>query len=468
MSSSRAVNVKAQKNTKEKPAQRTSWPATREEVISKPRQLRKDLPEILYRQSPVREPVTPVRKAASLDLEPPREATAQLVQPSAPLEPVGVIDNPVEAEGEEEEEDQEVILNPVLFNQPLDDQVFVPDPDETSDMNDDRFSPNAFRGRSDESGEEWLRHFENYCAYKGYDKPKSLSLIKVLLAGNAANWFDTLNQEDREDYDRLVAVFKLRYKPPETMKFKSAKELYSRRQRDDETVDNYIESMRKLGREIREGDAGEEMTRYAILNGLKANIANFVTQREPTTMDELVKAARLAELTCNDQMAEVKEEIKRLAIRWDNMTAAPLVNRSPSPVAQERRVSFIDQYNDRRAGDYAASDDRWRSQQTYLPGARPFRGNIQRQRGNYGGRYTTRSRGMGGGFMTGNYPPSQEVQRCNKCGRTAHTNMLQCPANTRTCNACHRRGHFAVVCRAAMRGRLGPINNGNPRRGGSY
>ena len=247
------------------------------------------------------------RKTASLHLELPGEVTAKLVQPiqpvqpSAPVDPIGVIDNSVGVvEKEGEEEDEEVILNPALLNQPVDDQVFVADSDEDSEMNDDRFSPSAFHGRSDDSGEEWLRHYENYSAYKSYDKPRSLSLIKVLLTGNAANWFDTLGQDDKEDYDWLVAAFKLRYKPPDMMKFKSAKELYSRRQRDDETVDNYIESMRKLGREIREGDAGDEMTSYAILNRLKSNIANFVTQKEPTTMDELVKAARLAELTCHD------------------------------------------------------------------------------------------------------------------------------------------------------------------------
>ena len=47
------ANVKAHKNTSDKLAHRISWPATTEEVISQPRQLRKDLPEILYHLSPV-------------------------------------------------------------------------------------------------------------------------------------------------------------------------------------------------------------------------------------------------------------------------------------------------------------------------------------------------------------------------------------------------------------------------------
>ena len=65
--------------------------------------------------------------------------------------------------------------------------------------------------------------------------------MTVLLVGNAANWFDTLATEQKNTIDSLVAAFKARYKPPD-MKFKSAKELYSRRQREDESVDDFIDS----------------------------------------------------------------------------------------------------------------------------------------------------------------------------------------------------------------------------------
>ena len=159
-------------------------------------------------------------------------------------------------------------------------------------------------------------------------------------------------------------AFQLRYKPPATMKFKSAKELYSRRQRDDESVDDFIESMRKLSREVAVGPEADNMARYAILSGLKPNLATFVTQREPTTLEDVVKSARLAELTCQDPVDQLRDEIKRLTERWDKMTVSSVTpsgegnrssqNRSPSPSGGQKHVSFRDTQSGPVYGNFTA------------------------------------------------------------------------------------------------------------------
>jgi len=171
-----------------------------------------------------------------------------------------------------QDENDEVIVDLNVDNNDLDDQVIIDNSDFDSDMADDKFMPPIFHGRSDESGEEWLRHFQHFCLYKAFDGAKCLALMKVLLAGNAANWLDGLTQVQTGTFDALVTAFKTRYKPPDTMKFKSAKELYSCKQREDESAEDFIESMRKLGRTIKEGDEGDEMAKYAILNGLRPNL----------------------------------------------------------------------------------------------------------------------------------------------------------------------------------------------------
>jgi len=48
--------------------------------------------------------------------------------------------------------------------------------------------PPHFSGKSAEDATEWLRHFENYCAFKALDGGKQLALFKVLLRRNAAIW----------------------------------------------------------------------------------------------------------------------------------------------------------------------------------------------------------------------------------------------------------------------------------------
>jgi len=78
------------------------------------------------------------------------------------------------------------------------------------------------------------------------------------------------------------------------MRFKWTRELFSRPQEDEENVDDYVIQMQKLGKVV---GINEEMLNYAVLNGLKTHIANFVIQKAPRNTDELLAAARMAELT---------------------------------------------------------------------------------------------------------------------------------------------------------------------------
>ena len=428
--------------------------------------------------------------------------------------------------------------------------LHIDDPD--TEM-DDKFMPGPFHGRSEENGEEWLRHFEKYCTYKSYTGDKQLALIKVLMKGHAADWMETLPPGTTaipETIGSFKAAFQERYKPPATMKFKSAKELYSRRQRDDESADDFIESMRKLSREVAEGQEADNMARYAILSGLKPNLATFVTQKEPTTLEDVVKAARLAELTCQDPIEQVRDEIKRLTERWDKLTVSsimpssegnrPLHNRSPSPISGQKHVSFKDTQSGPYCGNFTASQpqgfsapqphQQWYSsegfiapqpaqfppqfppvnymqqasvmqplqpamqQAAYTPygqvpyggqapmyatgaymqnypngggsGGRPFMAGQYRGGRRFNGRPGMRGSGRGRGYFGPQTTPAggqgadgyQQPQaastgeQCSNCGRPQHTNALECTATLRTCNACGKRGHYALMCRSAARG----------------
>ena len=75
-------------------------------------------------------------------------------------------------------------------------------------------APIQFSGSSLEDAENWLRHFNNYCTYKAYDNAKRLGLFKVLLAGGAATWLDSLPQATVNDWNVLRAAFLQRYLTP--------------------------------------------------------------------------------------------------------------------------------------------------------------------------------------------------------------------------------------------------------------
>jgi len=421
------VNPVAQLNTSEKSTLRSSWPVTAAELKEIGRELRSDKPEVLYLLKE-----TPRRDTINVQPQPsPRPPVLpQLEDPVDNLNVSPVSSPPALdldlAESEVFQAAEEIHQDPIVEDE------------ENEEMAEEKnFTPTPFQGRVEDDGEDWLRHFLNYCAYKGYDDGKKLALLKVLLVGNAAIWFDSLVEPATTTFNGLKTAFEARYKAPEVLKYKSAKEIFSRRQKEDESVDNYIEGMRKLGRQI---DADDKMIRYAILSGLKANISSFVTQRNPQSMEQLIDAARLAELTNTDQLTEVKAEIQRLAAKWDRLTTAPVGERSPSP----RRVTFAQQPE-------LSQPEPQRYQ--WNPGMNRG-GNNPRQRGGY----NPRSFGMRG---SGNARSYQGPVMCQKCGRNAHQNMLYCPAANKLCNACHRRGHFAAVCRAATRGRSGTFTRGN-------
>jgi len=147
------------------------------------------------------------------------------------------------------------------------------------------------------------------------------------------------------------AEFNKRYKTPEIIKYRSAKKIFSRRQREDECADDYISYMRKLPTNV--GISDNKVIQYAVLNGLRPHIAAYVTQQKPKTLEAVLEAARMAEVTMpagpsvdpalSDQLADVQAEVRRLAMKWDKMTTVPVFEgrtRSSSPSPAARRVTF--------------------------------------------------------------------------------------------------------------------------------
>jgi len=215
-------------------------------------------------------------------------------------------------------------------------------------------APIQFNGSANDDAEQWLKHSENYCAYKNYDEPKKLALCKILLTGNAAAWLDALPEATTGTWDALKEGFLQRYLTPEFMHFKSARLIFNTKMQPNDTVDEYVAKMQQLARTIK---ADEKTVRFAILNGLLPHIANYVTQKQPTTITEFLDAARIAELThpvaaetdtaVTALLAGVQEQLRKLTAKWDNSVVAS-VNRpdeskrswTPPRGQSPRRVRF--------------------------------------------------------------------------------------------------------------------------------
>jgi len=494
---------------KQKRSLSDSCPVLNEEIEENKIHLRSNRPEIVYSSSSSSIPDTIQEQPKPSPKPPLLTPKYQQTPPTTPGTATPEIFPEVQqldfVVGPEEEVDQNIIpqnlienlnlfenLNPVEVPvQPLDqnnqnnqlqeEQNLEHESDE--EMSDDRnLHPGTFNGRPDENAGEWLRHFENYCAFKEFNDAKKLALIKVLLNQHAGVWVETLNFDQLPTFAAFKTVFEQRFKSPEMIKYKSAREIFTKRQGDNETVDTFIESMRKLAKEI---GADENMTIFAILAGLKSNISNYVTQKKPTTIADVVTHARVAELTTTDQnsaqLEELKNEIKQLSSK---LLAAPVANRSPSPT-RSKRVTFAPEQN---VQDYAQGEvQNYVQSYTYRPmsprfGNRPTSFNYQRASSGQNRGQAYYRDGIRGNYLSGypsarNFNPRGPMQRgtrfgqapammrgggamnrnqqssCFKCGREAHENMLMCPAVNKQCNLCLKRGHFAIRCHSAMRGR---------------
>ena len=135
---------------------------------------------------------------------------------------------------EQQQDDGQVVQDAQQDEQDEDDDdVFVSDSDEDSndehDMAEDRtLMPGMFSGGTNNDADDWLRKFNSYRTYKAYNDVKSLSLFKALLDGGAGIWLESLPDEKTRDLTTLLKEFEERYKSPEILRYKNAREIFAR------------------------------------------------------------------------------------------------------------------------------------------------------------------------------------------------------------------------------------------------
>lgn len=298
----------------------------------------------------------------------------------------------------------------------------------------DSFVPKYFSGLTSDNAESWLESFSSYVGAKGFSVEEQLRFFPLLLREGASEWYKTLTDAVRGNIDRLANAFNERYAKTTLEKTFDRDSVFSRVQKQDERVHDYITIMQRLAVRIQGDDPlPNEMLRGLIMRGLRPHIRRHVVQQDPKTIDALLTAARAAELAeevssekDDDRLQTLVTEVRNLGKQLATRdTMVPIDRRSPTP--ERRQVRFQDAET---AAPRSPAGGAWRG--------RGF------SRGNRG--YANNQRQNGAGSS-------------NVCGRCASNvcpgkdNDQQCFAIRQglQCFGCGRRNHISRACRSGRR-----------------
>jgi len=189
------------------------------------------------------------------------------------------------------------------------------------------------------------------------------------------------------------------------VKHKTARELFARKQGQDEDVETFISACIKLSTSF--GGEAESMAMYAIMGGLRPQLATYVAQRQPENLKQL---------------------IQRLGSQLEKATTAQVRSSSPSDA---RRVRFEDKPRRRQ------SPNNYRQRDTRAENNYPRKDGQQKS--------TT---------------TDQQQKDCTRCGyQGGHDHPNRCRAYNQSCRYCDKMGHFARCCRKANHDRLVKAQN---------
>lgn len=294
--------------------------------------------------------------------------------------------------------------------------------------------PPSFSGRSTDDAFAFVKAFERYVEWKNVTTDdRKRALFAVLLRDNAGAWYDTISDSDKSSFDTLRVAFNKRYLSTDAVKHRSARDLFTKKQAESETVDDFVASVRRHAQLI---GANDDVIKWVLLCGLKPHISAIVTQQKADTVDEILDAARLAELTAAppstsdnmiilDQIAQLQSEVRRLG--REHVTA---IGPSRSPTPERRRVLFDNDYTRRSPG----------------PNVRLY----NRSSLSSGSQGQLRAPSSSHGPLKNGHQYSDQ-STCRRCARQNCTGQRgMCTGYGKQCFSCGKFNHVSRACTAAQ------------------
>ena len=135
-------------------------------------------------------------------------------------------------------------------------------------------------------------NLNTYRNINNWDDGQSAQYFHLFLAEGPANWYRTLDDEVKQDYNSLKELFLTTF-DSERSSFYNKLSMFSRDQKINETVDSYLSDLYKLF--SGNSKCTEETKAIIFIKGLRPNLMDFVISNKPETLLEAVQSAKLKE-----------------------------------------------------------------------------------------------------------------------------------------------------------------------------
>jgi hypothetical protein len=349
-------------------------------------------------------------------------------------------------------------------------------------VSDNSFQLTSFTGAANnpDKADEWLEQFEKYTQFRGIDGEKKLQLFQLLMKEQALIWLRSLPAATKNNLNLLMEEFKLRNAPSIVDKWQRTRDIWSRQQSANESVNDYIAFMQAAAQKA---GMDENALVHPIIRGLKPDIRLFVLHNGAQTVQDILRAARISEAAHSadtnnsDQMSEMAANIKQLLVKMATQESKPVaeptttvrsVTFAQSAIGEEKKPSrdyrtYSPTTRSTSPGDGDRRPDRSssRSPQRYSPGE-------YASRSTYDDRPPTQPQPTGTfrayRGMSSPRPPYNSTYRnqssygddrqrlsgndCHFCGRAHQLGRAFCPAANLSCYKCRKIGHMARCCQS--------------------
>ena len=94
---------------------------------------------------------------------------------------------------------------------------------------------------------QWLTYLENWIRYKNLT-PKANRLFPLLFRNQAAAWFESLVDDQKDTFEHLQEAFQTRYSPNDLSWWPTMFDMRTRKQNKSESTDKYVTALMKMAR----------------------------------------------------------------------------------------------------------------------------------------------------------------------------------------------------------------------------